>query len=42
MNTSKYTLQSYVRSCTLMSNNQNPIRVMLNPNTKFIDIAKLI
>ncbi|CAD8116806.1 unnamed protein product [Paramecium sonneborni] len=39
---SKFTLQSYVRSCTLISNNQNPIRLMLNPKTKFNDIMKLI
>ncbi|CAD8180161.1 unnamed protein product [Paramecium pentaurelia] len=42
MKTTKFTLQSYVRSCTLLSANQNPIRLMLNPNTKFNDIAKLI
>ncbi|CAD8084002.1 unnamed protein product [Paramecium sonneborni] len=42
MITTKFTLQNYVRSCTLISNNQNPIRLMLNPNTKFNDIIKLI
>ncbi|CAD8093331.1 unnamed protein product [Paramecium primaurelia] len=42
MNTTKFTLENYVRSCILKSTNQNPIRLMLYPNTKFIDIIKLI
>ncbi|CAK69714.1 unnamed protein product (macronuclear) [Paramecium tetraurelia] len=42
MNKSKFTQKNVVRSCTLSSTHQNPILLMLNPNTKFIDIMKLI
>ncbi|CAD8045005.1 unnamed protein product [Paramecium primaurelia] len=42
MSIPKFVFQKQVRSCTLISSNFNPLCLLLNQNTKFSDIMKLI
>ncbi|CAD8069784.1 unnamed protein product [Paramecium sonneborni] len=42
MSQNKFTLPRLFRSCTLVSQNQNPLNIYLNQFTKLLDILKLI